>query len=283
MKKSIWQERLDELQGDDAPEYDHPEKKKKKHKKQLGEVAQDKNMLQRFNEKTSKGNIENTLLKTVADIAGVGVGTVLSTAAGKAAPLVGIALLGAGHYFGDESGLMRVAGASTLAHSIAKAREYRQEGQTIGVRFKGLKDDWLTTALLKHNEDTKPAVPVVTKMAEIEPEPEPVTVGSVPQPEPDFQLDEEDEQYRIEFEQEQAARELDMSGLDQFEQFNEQQAEEYEDKQEQEEQKQQRRPYAGILDFLNHKSDQGNEDEEDEAPLSEFAKEDPDDIDFTNF
>lgn len=127
MKKSVWQERLDELQGeDDAPEYDQPGKKKKKHKKQLGEVAQDKNLLQRFNEKPTKGNLQNSLLKTVADIAGVGVGTVLSTAAGKAAPLVGIALIGTGHYIGDESGLMRVAGASTLAHSIAKAREYRQ-------------------------------------------------------------------------------------------------------------------------------------------------------------
>ena len=78
----------------------------------------------------------------------------LSASAGKAAPTVGVALIGAGHYMGDESGLLRVVGASTLSHSVAKAKEYREKSNiSISERLKDVKDGWLYAFLLKKYQE----------------------------------------------------------------------------------------------------------------------------------
>lgn len=132
-------------------------KKRKKEKKDWSEIPKKKkNMLQRFNERDAKGNVQNTLLKTLADIAGVGMGTILSAATGRFAPAIGAVLIGTGHYIGDQSGLLRVVGASTFAHSVSKAKSYRENpNQTLAERFGELKDEWLIATLLKHYESNQ--------------------------------------------------------------------------------------------------------------------------------
>jgi hypothetical protein len=106
-----------------------------------------KNLLESYNERQTKGNVENTLLKGAVDaLAGSVAGTSLGALAGDKAVIAGIALIFAGHYLGDESGLLRTTGASTLGYGIAKAKEYQNNPElaTVSKRFGELKDDWLT-------------------------------------------------------------------------------------------------------------------------------------------
>ena len=159
-----------ELSGDDDDflsqdfERQAKEKKKKKKKKKLqkqqalnGTTTSGsgvKQLYTNFNQKEAKNNWNNTILKTVVDLVGVGLGTTVSATTGKAAPILAAAFIGAGHYIGDKSGLLRVIGASTLSHSVAKAKEYREQpDKSVGERLKGLKDDWLYAAMLKHSEE----------------------------------------------------------------------------------------------------------------------------------
>lgn len=218
MKKSIYQKELDEIHGiQDEPE-SGKKKKRKKEKKDLGKVAEKKkNMLQRFNERNAKGSVQNTFLKTLADIAGVGIGTVLSAATGTFAPAIGAALIGTGHYIGDQSGLLRVVGASTFAHSVSKAKSYRENpNQTLAERFGELKDEWLIATLLKHYESNPQTVVIPNS------EPAQVTQREFPK---------ESQPEGIEGLTEQASEEeteLDISGLDQFERFNIDSADQFE-------------------------------------------------------
>lgn len=218
MKKSIYQKELDEMHGiQDEPE-SGKKKKRKNEKKELSEVPEKKkNMLQRFNDRNAKGSVQNTLLKTLADIAGVGIGTVLSTATGTFAPAIGAILIGTGHYIGDQSGLLRVVGASTFAHSVSKAKSYRENpNQTLAERFGELKDEWLIATLLKHYESNqKTAVIPNSESAQVT----------------QLELPEESQSEGIEGLTEQASEEgteLDISGLDQFERFNIDSADQYE-------------------------------------------------------
>lgn len=168
----------DEFSLDEIPKKD--KKKKKKNTEKLKEPGSSsiKQLLAGFNERQTKNNVQNTLLKLIADIAGVGLGTALSATMGKVAPAAAIALMGAGHYMGDESGLLRVVGASTLAHSVAKSKEYRKNPEmTIGERLKDVKDGWLYAALLKRYEEeqqqaqkTEPQT-AMSKVVEVSPEP----------------------------------------------------------------------------------------------------------------
>jgi len=155
--KSTFQQRLEEIDE----KYKSVKDKKKRKRKGQPKPSGLNGYLQGFNEQQAKGDAKNTLLKTVADLAGIGIGTAISAAAGTFAPLLGAALIGTGHYIGDDSGLLRIAGAATVAHSVAKSKEYRQENSTLKERFIGLKDDWLRTALLKHDADTTTVPPVV--------------------------------------------------------------------------------------------------------------------------
>jgi hypothetical protein len=221
MKKSIYQKELDEIRGiQDEPE-SGKKKKRKKDKKDLGKVPEKKkNMLQRFNERNAKGNVQNTLLKVLADIAGVGIGTVLSAAAGRFAPAVGAALIGTGHYIGDQSGLLRVVGASTFAHSVSKAKSYRENpNQTLAERFGELKDEWLIATLLKHYE------PIQKTTAIPNSEPAEVTQRELPEESQPNSIEGVAEKTSEESEEE---TELDISGLDQFERFNIDSADQYE-------------------------------------------------------
>lgn len=84
------------------------------------------NLLDAYNKKKAKGSVENTLLKTTVDVAASSlVGTGIASLSGRDSLLLGIALIGAGHYLGDESGVLRIAGASTIAYGIAKSKAYQ--------------------------------------------------------------------------------------------------------------------------------------------------------------
>ncbi|MNK08280.1 hypothetical protein D3C87_262100 [compost metagenome] len=159
----------DEFSLDEIPKKDKKKKKKKADKLKETGASSIKQLLAGFNERPTKNNVPNTLLKLVADIAGVGLGTALSASLGKIAPAAAIALMGAGHYMGDESGLLRVVGASTLAHSVAKSKEYRKNPEmTIADRLKDVKDGWLYATLLKHYQEEEQSAS--NKITEVNPE-----------------------------------------------------------------------------------------------------------------
>jgi hypothetical protein len=129
-------------------------KKKKQAIKGVPEKKPD--LFTRYNAMDAKSNVNHALIKTLVDtIAGVMIGPTLSATLGKYAPAAGIGLTFGGHYTGDQTGLMRGIGMSTLAHSVAKTREYRQQDSTLKARLAELKDDWLRLVLLKNTEVPK--------------------------------------------------------------------------------------------------------------------------------
>lgn len=160
MKSKDKIKRLELFDDDDLPVSDIPRKDKKKKKQKTNPGSGTiKGILAGFNKREAKNSVPNTLLKLLADIAGVGMGTVLSASAGRAAPAVGVALIGAGHYMGDESGLLRVVGASTLSHSVAKAKEYREKSNmSISERLKDVKDGWLYAILFKKYQEEQNSI-----------------------------------------------------------------------------------------------------------------------------
>lgn len=117
-----------------------------------------KNILQKYNERSTKGNIQNTLLKGAVDtVAGSVVGTGIGAFAGNKAALAGIALIFAGHYMGDESGVLRLTGASAMAYGIGKAQVYKNDPEMKSAvnRLGGLKQDLLGTFFRKFKEEEK--------------------------------------------------------------------------------------------------------------------------------
>lgn len=129
-----------------------------------------KNFLDTYNEKSTKANIENTLLKGAVDtIAGSVIGTGLGALTGDKAAFAGIALILAGHYLGDETGLLRITGASTMSYGIGKAQEYKSnpELNSPSKRIAQAKDDWLTAFHLKWKNEvevnTSNSVPLTNK------------------------------------------------------------------------------------------------------------------------
>ena len=208
--KGSFKERLDEIDE----KYRKPDKKKKKKQKRQLKPSGLNGVLQGFNEQQAKGDAKTTLLKTIADLVGVGLGTAVSAAAGKVAPLLGAAMIGTGHYIGDDSGLLRVVGAATVAHSVAKSKEYRQEGSTMKDRLSGLKDDWLRLAMINHEEQKTPAVvtPIPKSSVKVESIPKPVPIATV-QPTSErrktpYELELENRQREIEEEAEQLRAEM---------------------------------------------------------------------------
>lgn len=115
------------------------------------------NILDDYNNKKTKGSIENTLIKTTIDVAASSVvGPAIASLSGKDSIFVGIGLIGIGHYLGDESGLLRMTGASTIAYGIAKSKEYKNnpEMQTIPQRMNLLKQDLLSTFHIKWKDES---------------------------------------------------------------------------------------------------------------------------------
>jgi len=107
-----------------------------------------KNVLERYNGAEAKKDVKITAMKSGVDLlvgasAGAGLGALL----GIWSPLAGFLMIGAGHYFGDKSGALRIAGAATIAYGIAKSVENRAavqaasvEGISLGSLATGAKD-----------------------------------------------------------------------------------------------------------------------------------------------
>lgn len=115
------------------------------------------NLYNKFNSLPAKQNTQNTLIKGLVDtVAGSVVGTGIGALTGDKAAFAGIILILAGHYVGDESGLLRVTGASTLAYGIGKTKEYENNPElaTPNQRLGALKDDWLSAFHLKWKKST---------------------------------------------------------------------------------------------------------------------------------
>jgi hypothetical protein len=176
--------------------YFQKKSKRKKHSLLNGQIESTKkeNLLNRYNNLNSKGNINNSFVKTMVDIlAGAMVAPALSASLGKYAPLAGIALSFGGNYTGDESGLMRGVGMATIAHSIAKSNEYRQEDSTLQSRISGLKDDWLRTVMLKKSDQNNTPEEIVqaVKIPETESTKETLAFVVSPKSEEDDPISEE--------------------------------------------------------------------------------------------
>ena len=200
MKSKEKIKRLELLDDDDLPVSEIPRKDKKKNKQKANPGSGTiKGILAGFNKREAKSSVPNTLLKLLADIAGVGMGTVLSASAGKAAPAVGVALIGAGHYMGDESGLLRIVGASTLSHSVAKAKEYREKSNmSISERLKEVKDGWLYAILLKKYKEEQNSAAAKTMESTFEAEETGVEGLEPDDPEEKFQEESSEEFYHDE-------------------------------------------------------------------------------------
>lgn len=127
-----------------------------KKRKQKVTSEKKKNILEKYNERSTKGNIQNTLLKGAVDtVAGSVIGTGIGALAGDKAAFAGIALILAGHYLGDESGVLRLTGASTMAYGIGKAQVYKNdpEMKSVSNRLGGLKQDLLGAFFRKYQQE----------------------------------------------------------------------------------------------------------------------------------
>ena len=81
-------------------------------------------MLQRYKAAKTKGNIANTGLKTLVDVVvGAALGSGIGAVTGLAALPVGGLLIAGSHYFEEDTGVLRVAGAAAIAYGIAKSIE----------------------------------------------------------------------------------------------------------------------------------------------------------------
>jgi hypothetical protein len=80
--------------------------------------------------KTGKGNVGNTALKSIVDVAvGVPIGVALGGVAGLWSLPFGLVLIGAGHHLNDKSGLLRITGATAIAYGIAKNIEFNEQAK----------------------------------------------------------------------------------------------------------------------------------------------------------
>lgn len=130
----------------------------KKEKQKSTSKKRKRSFLEKYNERSTKGNIQNTLLKGAVDtVAGSVIGTGIGAVAGDKAAFAGIALILAGHYLGDESGVLRLTGASTMAYGIGKAQVYKSnpEMKSVSNRLGGVKQDLLAAFFLKYEEEKK--------------------------------------------------------------------------------------------------------------------------------
>ncbi len=94
--------------------------------------AKGKNFISAYNAKETKGSFSNAGLKTLVDVVlGATVGAGIGAVSGKQAKWFGLGMIGLGHYFGDKSGVLRVAGASAIAYGIAKHFENEQIASSV--------------------------------------------------------------------------------------------------------------------------------------------------------
>lgn len=139
---------------------DRLKKRRRKEIKNLlnGEVdttALKPNIIDRYNGTETKGDLKNSMFKTAVETIGGGaIAPLISALFGKSSPAVGVLLALLGNYVGDKTGLLRGLAMATMAHGVAKSKEYREEGSTIKVRIAGFKDDCLYALMLKNIEST---------------------------------------------------------------------------------------------------------------------------------
>jgi hypothetical protein len=153
-----------------------PKKKKKKKHNSFGNAGNGTpGIINKYNAMETKSNVNHSLIKTLVDFVGAAVvGPALSASLGKFAPIAGAALSFGGHYIGDESGLMRGIGMGTVAHSIAKTKEYREPDSTMKDRLSGLKDDWLRLIMMKKVDE--PSINGIDGKVETDKAPKPTDI-----------------------------------------------------------------------------------------------------------
>lgn len=180
---------------------------KKQNKGSTARGSKKQGFLESFNARPTKGNITNTGLKTLIDVLlGATVGAGLGAVSGKQAKWVGLGMIGLGHYFGDQSGMLRVAGASAIAYGIAKHFENEELAGTVqGITLAG------------ETEKAK------TRLTQFKDE----VMGS-------YYLDKifKKADSATSTDSDQAVGAIDLSSLDFFDQFNQQEADEFELEQE---------------------------------------------------
>lgn len=127
--------------------------KRKKKNIRKSKISQ---LLEDYNQKETKGKVENSLLKSAVDIASVAGGTGVGALSGEKAKFIGPLLILLGHYIDDKSGLLRMLGASTLTYGIAKSKDFKgnQDFQTVKGRLNDLKENWLTAMYLEVEKKT---------------------------------------------------------------------------------------------------------------------------------
>lgn len=124
-------------------------KKDKKNRQLMGVVAPKPGLIKQYTQMPTKNNPQNALIKAAIDaFAAMIVGPAVSASLGKFAPLAGVGLAFGGHYVGDETGMLRGIGMSTIGHSLSKVNEYREPDSTIAKRLEGIKDDLLRMLLI---------------------------------------------------------------------------------------------------------------------------------------
>lgn len=96
-----------------------------------------KGIVKRYTDAKGKKNIGVSAMKmgveSVGALAGGGAGAI----AGIASPFVGIALLFVGQYFGDETGLLKVAGAGMIGYGVANAVTNRDNARSASINGLG--------------------------------------------------------------------------------------------------------------------------------------------------
>lgn len=91
-------------------------------------------MLEKYKAKKTKGDIANTGIKTLVDLVlGATLGAGLGATSGRAAVPVGILMIAGSHYFEEETGVLRAAGAASIAYGIGKAIEHKTIAQNQAV------------------------------------------------------------------------------------------------------------------------------------------------------
>lgn len=140
------------------------DKKREKKLKHLNGISKKKNLYEQYIELETKGNVNNSLLKTGAEaLTGGAIAPYLSATLGTKAPILGLALIFAGNYFDDKTSLLKTLGSGVLAHSVAKVKEYStQTDKGFKDRISGVTDDLLHVMLIRRY-DKPSSVDGITK------------------------------------------------------------------------------------------------------------------------
>lgn len=139
--------------------------KRKKRKSKSGMIA-------KYRAMSTKGNIKNTGIKSVLDLVlGATLGAGIGASSGRMALPIGLVLIAGSHYMAEETGVVRLAGAATIAYGIGKAIHNKQVAEDNAVngitlageaskaksRLSAFKDELITAffldKVLKKDED----------------------------------------------------------------------------------------------------------------------------------